>query len=107
VTTRISNRQYALIKEFAAVGQMSIQDAQKFDQRALRSMLIREWVAYAPSRGFFLTKAGHGAYDDFRYTAIVRANPFGPLTRYFDPHIYGLMRKGPHLVAKAPKRKSA
>jgi hypothetical protein len=37
---------------------LSIEQAQHFDQRPFRSMLIRGWVAYLPGRGFRLRKAG-------------------------------------------------
>ena len=49
--TRLSNRQYPMLHTFIASGSgfyMSIHEAQKFDQRPFRSLLIREWIAYTP-----------------------------------------------------------
>jgi len=97
--TRLSNRQYPMLKAFAEGNvYMSLAQAQKFDQRPFRSMLIREWVAYKPGRGFHVTPDGLKAWDEFRYTEIARKNPTLPLTRYFDPTAYGL---------KVPERKKA
>lgn len=89
--TRLSNRQYPMLKQFAE-GQiyMSIAQAQKFDQRPFRSMLIQEWIEYKPGKGFHITDKGLKAWDEFRFTAISRKNPDMPLTRYFDPVAYGL-----------------
>jgi hypothetical protein len=64
--TRLSNRQFPMLKTFVAAGDrffMSVDDAAKFDQRPFRSMLIREWVAYRPGKGFHLTRAGRDAVD--------------------------------------------
>lgn len=89
--TRLSNRQYPMLKQFTE-GQiyMSIAQAQKFDQRPFRSMLIQGWVEYKPGKGFHVTAKGLQAWDEFRFTAIARKDPSMPLTRYFDPTAYGL-----------------
>lgn len=98
---RISTLQYNMLKMFASEGPdffMSIADAQKFDQRPFRSMLIQKWIAYRPSKGFHLTREGKNAYFDFEEHNITRKNPSLPLTAYFDPTAYGL---------KAPKKRPA
>lgn len=88
--TRLSNRQYPMLEIFASGVYMRIEEAQIFDQRPFRSMLIRGWVAYKPGRGFHITADGRKARDEFHHTEISRKNPLLPLTAYFDPTAYGL-----------------
>jgi len=88
--TRLSNRQYPMLQEFATGHLMSIERAQTFDQRPFRSMLIQEWIAYWPGKGFHITQKGKDAWREFQSTEIHRQNPRLPLTRYFDPTAYGL-----------------
>ena len=90
--TRLSNRQYPMLKVFVERGAngMKIEAAQHFDQRPFRSMLIQGWVAYTPLRGFHVTEAGRRAFKEFHHTDIARKNPAMPLTAYFDPTQYGL-----------------
>lgn len=81
-----------MLKTFVDLGThrfMSIDDARLYDQRPFRSMLIREWIAYRPGRGFHLTKAGAAAWREFQSTEIWRKNPASPLTAFFDPTKYG------------------
>lgn len=88
--TRLSNRQYPMLKTFATGVYMSIPQAQAYDQRPFRSMLIQQWIAYRPGRGFHITPEGRRAFDEFHYTEIARKNPLLPLTAFFDPTAYGL-----------------
>lgn len=89
--TRLSNRQYPMLEIFAEGRSfLSIAQAQTFDQRPFRSMLIRDWVSYVPTKGFRITEKGKAAWDEFRHTEIARKNPLAPLTAYFDPTAYGL-----------------
>lgn len=90
--TRLSNRQFPMLSMFAesADFNLSISDAQKFDQRPFRSMLVQKWVVYRPSRGFHITPRGRQAWREFNSTDIFRRNPSRPLTAYFDPTAYGL-----------------
>jgi len=90
-----SGRQYAMLQTLAS-GQtlyLSIKEAQAFDQRPFRSMLIRKWIAYKAGRGFYATKEGREAWHNFHQTDIARKNPTLPLTAYFDPTAYGLDKK--------------
>jgi len=91
--TRLSNRQYPMLQALNDNGPnvyMSIEDAQRFDQRPFRSMLIQGWCAYRPGRGFHITPDGQHAMREFHDTDITRKNPSLPLTAYFDPIAYGL-----------------
>jgi hypothetical protein len=88
--TRLSSLQYPVLKLFAGGKFFSIADCQKLDQRPFRSMLVREYVAYFPGKGFGITQAGLAAWDDFRFRGYLRQNPSLPLTCYFDPVAYGL-----------------
>ena len=91
--TRLSNRQYPMLSAFIDLGlrgYMSIGQAQAFDQRPFRSMLIREWIAYRPKHGFHITQKGVDAWNEFLTTDIARKNASLPLTKYFDPTAYGL-----------------
>jgi hypothetical protein len=82
---------------------LTIDEAQGFDQRPFRSMLIQRWVAYRPGKGFHITKEGKAALNEFLTTDISRKDPTMPLTAYFDPTAYGLEpRKG--RVHVMPKR---
>lgn len=92
--TRLSNLQYPMMKSFVNLrgGYMSIEEAHAFDQRPFRSMLIQRWVGYhhGEDRGFYLTKAGEAAWQEFQDTQIFRKHPELPLTAYFDAVAYGL-----------------
>ena len=81
---------------------MSIEQAQGFDQRPFRSMLIQEWIAYRPGKGFHITRLGMEAWQEFGHTDIRRANSSAPLTAYFDAAAYGLGKhKGLSVVRKS------
>lgn len=91
--TRLSGLQYPLLKTFIELRgnhYMSVEDAQEYDQRPFRSMLIQKWVDYTPGRGFHVTQTGKEAWKQFNTTNITRKNPTMPLTSYFDPTAYGL-----------------
>ena len=64
--TRLSTLQFNMLKMFASpesgVLYMSIQQAQKFDQRPFRSMLIQGWVSYRQGEGFYATTKEREAY---------------------------------------------
>jgi len=99
--TRLSNRQYPMLRAFADEGPdffMSIDEAQRFDQRPFRSMLVHRWIVYRPGRGFHITREGRAAWHEFQQTEIFRKNPTLPLTAYFDASAYGLK------VVKRPAR---
>jgi hypothetical protein len=85
-----------MLQMFAKAGpgwHMTIEQAQKFDQRPFRSMLIQEWVRYRPGKGFYLTEKGYDAWEEFKGTKILRHDPRAPLTAYFDMRAYGLDHK--------------
>ena len=90
--TRLSNRQYPMLHRFAQDrgGYMSVDEARVYDQRPFRSMLVQGWIAYRPKHGFFITKEGLAAWEEFRATDIRRKDSSAPLTRYFDSAAYGL-----------------
>ena len=91
--TRLSTLQYNMLRMFATKDDgffMSIAQAQQFDQRPFRSMLIQEWISYRVSKGFYVTRKGREAYRDFENHSIERKNSSLPLTAYFDPTAYGL-----------------
>lgn len=109
--TRLSNRQYPMLKMFYDLGRgfMGIEDAAKWDQRPFRSMLIRRWVAFRPGHGFHITDDGKSALHEFLGTDIARKNSSLPLTAYFDPSVYRLSARDQvalHLIKAAePKRR--
>lgn len=106
--TRLSNRQYPMLQMFATGGtgyHMSIEDAQQWDQRPFRSMLIQKWVVFRPGRGFHITREGLAAYHEFLNTDIARKNASLPLTKYFDATAYGLNK--PRRKAKLLEMKKA
>lgn len=90
--TRLSNRQFPLLRTFVeevhSAYHMPITEAQRYDQRPFRSLLIREWIAYHPGRGFKVTQKGREAWAEFQQTEIWRKNPLLPLTAYFDITAY-------------------
>jgi len=88
--TRLSSLQFPMLETFASGVYLSIGQAQSYDQRPFRSMLIRGWIAYKPGRGFHITPEGRDARESFHHTGIQRKNPTMPLTKYFDPTAYGL-----------------
>ena len=101
--TRLSNRQYPMLQAFAESGEtyhMTVHEAQKFDQRPFRSMLIQKWIAFRPGRGFHITREGRAAWEEFLSTSIMRLHPEMPLTRYFDPTAYGLSPAKMYVVAR-------
>lgn len=93
--TRLSNLQFPMLETFASGVYMGIEEAQHYDQRPFRSMLIRGWIAYKPGRGFHITPEGRKAREEFHNTGIARKNPMLPLTKYFDPTAYGLKMPAP------------
>ena len=98
---RLSTLQFNMLRHFAeraTAYHMSIEQAQHYDQRPFRSMLVREWIAYRAGRGFHITRAGIEAFRDFQEHSIERKNPALPLTTYFDPTAYDI---------KPAKRKAA
>lgn len=88
--TRLSNRQFPMLETFASGIYMRVDEAQHYDQRPFRSMLIQRWIAYKPGRGFHITPAGRKAHAEFHHTEIARKNPTLPLTALFDPTKYGV-----------------
>ena len=57
---------------------MTIEEAQAYDQRPFRSMLIQKWIAFKPGRGFHVTQAGRDAWHEFQTTTIQRNDPTRP-----------------------------
>jgi hypothetical protein len=99
--TRLCNRQYPMPQALARTSYISILEAQKVDQRPFRSMLIQEWAAFRPGKGFYIRRSGLQALDEFRHADIRRKDPRLPLTRYFDPTACGLTiseKTAPHVV---------
>ena len=93
----LSNRQNPMLQAFVSLGEgeyMTVQQAQSFDQRPLRSMLVQRWVAYKRNHGFYLTKEGRKAWDIYNHTDIARKNPDLPLTAYFDMDHLTVRRNG-------------
>jgi hypothetical protein len=92
VTVRLSNRGYNLLAMFRSGVYMSLAEARKWDQRAFRSMLVNEYVAHHPGRGFRITPKGLEVRASFDETDVRRKpNRWSfPLTRYFDPTAYQL-----------------
>lgn len=91
--TQLSERQFAMLRTFVDEGvgyAMSLESAARFDQRPFRSMLKREYITYKASKGFMLTKMGHAAWTNFQAANIIRKDPKGALTSYFDPEYYKL-----------------
>jgi hypothetical protein len=88
----LSKRQFAMLQMFSSEtdAYMSIEEAQRFDQRPFRSMLLQGWVAYRGGRGFHITKEGKAAWAEFHEADIARKRWNMPLTAYFDPKAYGL-----------------
>jgi hypothetical protein len=75
-------------------GSPNRREAQRYDQRPFRSMLIQGWISYRPGRGFRITREGRQAWEEFERTEIWRKNPALPLTAYFDLLAYGLTTAG-------------
>jgi len=91
MTTRLSSLQYPMLRMFAEdpARTMSIEDAQHFDQRPFRSMLIRGWITYhRGQRVFQVTPEGEAAWREFLNRDIARKDPTLPLTAYFNPTAY-------------------
>lgn len=106
-TTRLSSLQYQMLETFATRIYMTVMQAQAYDQRPFRSMLIQKWVAYKPGRGFHITKEGAQAREEFLHRDIARQNPNLPLTAYFDPTAYGLRSSKKAQVHVMPKHRAA
>jgi hypothetical protein len=107
--TRLSNRQFPMLAAFCDQKNgeyMAVDEAQVWDQRPFRSMLIRNYVAYRPGHGFHITKEGREAMKEFEDTDILRKNPLLPLTSYFDPTAYGLAPRKPKAHKEPAKRKA-
>lgn len=100
--TTLSNRQYPMLKTFIDDPDhyMTIEEAQRYDQRPFRSMLIRKYIAFRPGKGFHITKEGREHWLEFERTEIWRKNEHAPLTSFFDVTAYGLPKpRALHRVA--------
>jgi|SRR5215471_1947417 len=89
----LSNRGYPMLKMFFDMRDdeyMSREEAQHWDQRPFRSMLVRGYIRYTLNRGFRITRKGQSALRVFIATDIARKDPTKPLTRYFDLNAYKL-----------------
>jgi hypothetical protein len=56
---RLSSFQYSVLRSFFEGGlnfYVTISELHRFDQRAVRSRMILEWIAYRPGRGFLMAK---------------------------------------------------
>jgi hypothetical protein len=111
MTSRLSSLQYPLLLHFVrSVFYMPIGEAQKFDQRPFRSLLVRKWIGYSPGRGFRATPKGRNAWEEFQHRSITRTHPERPLTAYFDYWAYGLdplaLKKKLARLAVMPKAKT-
>lgn len=112
--TRLSNRQFPMLATFIDNGSnhrfpkyMSITEAQTFDQRPFRSMLIQGWIAYTPGRGFHITRKGRDAWHEFHATSIIRKDPLAQLTKYFDLTQYPQRKKVVHEMPRTSERRTA
>jgi hypothetical protein len=97
---QLTNRTHPMLRTFIELGSgyMNIEDAQAYDQRPFRAMLVRRWIAYRPGRGFHITREGREAYRNFVSTEIWRKDPTRPLTRYFDATAYALEPRKVHAM---------
>jgi len=89
----LSKRQWPVLEMFVNLDgdkYMSIEAAQKLDQRPFRSMLVQGWIVYARGRGFHITREGRAAWEEYNSKPIWRKDASRPLTQYFDPTAYGL-----------------
>jgi hypothetical protein len=107
--TRLSNRQWPMLRALYdnMGGFMTIEQAQKFDQRPFRSMLIQGWCAFRPGRGFHITPEGKAAMHEFQDTDIKRKHPEFPLTKYFDITAYSLHQLGVKAAPRSAPSKKA
>lgn len=105
--TRLSNLQFPMLETLSTGVYLSISEAQHFDQRPFRSMLIRGYVAYKPGRGFHITQEGRKAHEEFHHSSIQRKNPSLPLTAYFDPTAYGLRMPAGRVHVMPAKKQGA
>jgi hypothetical protein len=72
---------------------MSRSEAAILDQRSCGSLYHRGWIGERPGKGFYATKAGRAACDEYMIgEARHRQNPDLPLSHYFDPIAYGLRK---------------
>lgn len=90
MSVQLSNRTAPMLETMHGTDYMSIDEAQHFDQRPFRALLVRKYVAYKPGKGFYLTQLGKDARRTFYDTDITRKDPSLPLTSYFDPGVFGL-----------------
>ena len=98
----LSNRGFPMLHLFAGGAYMTYTEAHKYDQRPFRSMLIREYIAYHPGKGFRITDKGKKVWEEFTSTEIDRKNRDAHLTAVFRPEDWGLKE-----TAKRPMAKSA
>lgn len=81
----LSNRQYALLRRFAAQGvgaRMSELEVGAFHQTTFGSMIRREWIFW-DGRGFRLSAVGRQAIKDFEHADIMRRVASLKLTSFF------------------------
>jgi hypothetical protein len=104
---QLSTRTCPMLQTFAEGGSdyyMKIDEAQAFDQRPFRAMLVHNYVAFRPGRGFHITKEGRQAWEQWTHTDLVRKDPTMPLTSHFDLVAYGLRVVGCRKARKAAEK---
>lgn len=102
----LSNRQLPMLEALHGTDFMTIDEAQAWDQRAFKSMLVREYASYKPGKGFHITQKGRDSRNNFYSTDILRKDRTRPLTSYFDPTAYGLQPARKKREPKAKKEPS-
>ena len=94
--SQVSRLQFPLLREFAELqpgSHIPVARAAKFDQRPLCSLYHRGWIGLHPGKGFYLTREGIDAYNEYMVSeSRKRLNPDRPLSHYFDPVAYQLER---------------
>ena len=83
--TKLSARQYAMLKSIARRHSVSLDSARELNQISFGSLIHREYVKFSRSeQQFTITDFGQAALEEFQEIEIRRQNFGGPFSHYFD-----------------------
>jgi len=86
----LSNRGFPMLHVFAGGNYITYAQALRYDQRPFRSMLVRKYIEYHPSKkAFKITEVGLRAWEEFTSTEIDQRKDTRHLTAFFDAARWG------------------
>ena len=82
--TKLSARQYAMLKSINRTGEIFIDNARALNQLSFGSLILRGYVEFnRDTQNFYITHVGSSALQEFKEIEIKRIKYDGPFSHYF------------------------